>query len=168
MAFANMGAMVGPAIGPVLGGVLSQYLGWKWIFWFLAIVAVLFFLFMLITYPETARNVVGNGSIQPSLWGMSLLNYLHFRKMERGLGTEERVLSRQRSREARSELTGKRRLRWPNPLGAIHIILEKHSGLILLYNSLLYTAFYTVISSAPIMFHETYGFNDLQIGRPHP
>jgi MFS family permease len=29
--------MVGPAFGPLLGGVLAQTLGWRSIFWFLAI-----------------------------------------------------------------------------------------------------------------------------------
>lgn len=33
----QVGTMVGPAFGPLLGGVLAQTLGWRSIFWFLAI-----------------------------------------------------------------------------------------------------------------------------------
>ena len=163
MGIANLGAMAGPALGPVLGGVLSQFLGWKWIFWFLTILAVVFLTLTIVTFPETARNVVGNGSIPPPVWCMSLLNYLQTRGSQ-SANSLERTASREQNRRAMSELADQRKLRWPNPLKAVHIILEKDSGLILLYNSLVYTAFYMVVSSAPSLFAEIYGFNDLQIG----
>lgn len=41
---------------------------------------------------------------------------------------------------------------------------QKDVGLLLFYNALVYTAFYCVTSSAPFLFEEIYGFNDLQIG----
>lgn len=37
MAIFTCGAMIGPAMGPFLGGLLAQTLGWRAIFWFLAI-----------------------------------------------------------------------------------------------------------------------------------
>lgn len=52
----------------------------------------------------------------------------------------------------------------PNPLKTIHIILEKDVGMLLLYNSLVYTAFYDVTASLLSLFAEIYDFNDLQIG----
>lgn len=33
-----LGPVLGPCIGPVVGGVLADYIGWRWIFWTLAIV----------------------------------------------------------------------------------------------------------------------------------
>lgn len=33
-----VGQLLGPVIGPTTGGFLSQELGWRWIFWLLAIV----------------------------------------------------------------------------------------------------------------------------------
>lgn len=45
----------------------------------------------------------------------------------------------------------------------IHIILEKDVGLILLYNSLVYTALYDVTATIPSLFAEIYAFNDLLI-----
>ncbi|KAK6836889.1 hypothetical protein PG987_007384 [Apiospora arundinis] len=37
MAYLSIGFIMGPALGPVIGGLLSQYLGWRGIFWFLLI-----------------------------------------------------------------------------------------------------------------------------------
>lgn len=163
MGFATAGPMIGPAIGPILGGVLSQFLGWRTIFWFLAIMAVAYLIPFLISFPETGSNVVGNGSIPPPRWNMSLLNYLQSRKVEHN-DTLNRTVSRQEKRSAQAELANKRKLRWPNPLRTIHIVVEKDVGLILLYNSLVYTAFYDVTASLPSLFAQIYGFNDLQIG----
>ena len=94
---------------------------------------------------------------------MSLLNYLKTRKIELN-DALNRTVSRQEMKAAQAELARKRKLRWPNPLKTIHIILEKDVGLLLLYNSLVYTAFYDVTASLPSQFAEIYGFNELQIG----
>jgi multidrug resistance protein len=59
------GTALGTAIGPALGGVLSHFLGWRSVFWFLAILVGVYVVVLLLLFPETARNVVGNGSIQP-------------------------------------------------------------------------------------------------------
>ncbi|MCJ1479337.1 hypothetical protein MMC13_008022 [Lambiella insularis] len=163
MGYAMAGPMIGPALGPVLGGILSQFLGWQAIFWFLTIMAVVFLVPFILTFPETGRNVVGNGSVSPPLWDMSLLSYFKARKIEQN-DSLNRTVSRQEMRIAQAELASKRKLRWPNPLKTVHIILEKDVGLILLYNALVYTAFYDVTSSLPSLFAETYGQNDLQIG----
>lgn len=53
------------AIGPVLGGVFLETLGWRAIFWFLAIYAGVFLAFLALCFPETLRSLVGNGSINP-------------------------------------------------------------------------------------------------------
>ena len=163
MGFAIAGPMIGPAIGPILGGVLSQFLGWRSIFWFLVIMSGVYLVPFVITFPETGRNIVGNGSIPPQGWNMSLLNYLQTRTIERDDGLD-RTVSREEKRLAQADLAGKRKLRFPNPLRTVHIILEKDVGLLLLYNSLIYTAFYDAAASLPSLFAEIYGFNDLQIG----
>lgn len=73
MGMALAGPMVGPAIGPVLGGVLSKGLGGRSIFWFLTIAAGVCFAAFSILFPETGRNIVGNSSIPPQHWNMSLM-----------------------------------------------------------------------------------------------
>ena len=33
-----LGPLLGPTFGPLLGGMITEYLGWRWVFWFLTIV----------------------------------------------------------------------------------------------------------------------------------
>lgn len=161
MGFMVSGNMIGPAIGPILGGVLSQYLGWRSIFWFLVILSAAFLVPFLVAFPETGRHIVGNGSIAPQGWNMSLFNYLKSRKTDR-----KAVEAAQDAEHAimPEKHAAKRRLKWPNPLKAIRIILEKDVAIILIYNALVYTAWFDVTTSLPSLLGEMYGFDDLQIG----
>lgn len=96
---------------------------------------------------------------------MSLLNYLATRKAGKEAGNElERTSSRQSARSQRDELAKKRKIGFPNPLATLKVCLEKDIGLLLLYNSIVYTAFYCVTSTIPQIFEQIYGFNTLQIG----
>lgn len=156
--------MIAPVVAPIIGGVLSQFLGWRSIFWFLVIMSAVYLVPLLVAFPETARNVVGNGSIPPQGWNMSLLNYLEVRKARKNGDEITRTASRNSQRAAQLELSKKRKLRLPNPLATLRVIKQKDAGLLLLYCSLVYTAFYTVIVSCPYLFEEIYGFNDFQIG----
>ena len=94
---------------------------------------------------------------------MSALNYLESRRISH---SEElsRTTSRQEKKARQVELASKRQLRFPNPMKTLHIIMEKDVGILLLYNSLIYTAFYDITTSMPSLFAEIYGFNDLQVG----
>ncbi|KAF1982610.1 MFS general substrate transporter [Aulographum hederae CBS 113979] len=153
MGWATSGPMLAPAIAPVLGGILSQFLGWPSIFWFLTILAGIFFIPLVLLFPETGRNVVGDGSIPPQGWNMSLLTYLQVRKARKTSPT-----TRPRT------VPNKQPLRWPNPLNVLRIVFQKQTGLLLAYNSLVYTAFYDVIASTPYLLRRIYAFNDLEIG----
>ncbi|KAI3391819.1 hypothetical protein diail_6781 [Diaporthe ilicicola] len=67
------GKMLGPmlstcnaisALGPVIGGAVAQTTGaYKWVFLALLFLSLACFLLVGLTVPETARSVVGNGSI---------------------------------------------------------------------------------------------------------
>ncbi|CAM1508550.1 Fc.00g053980.m01.CDS01 [Cosmosporella sp. VM-42] len=54
MASFAIGPLLGPIIGPVVGGVVSDALGWRWVFWIIAIISgvlsSVFFLFSGETY----------------------------------------------------------------------------------------------------------------------
>lgn len=164
MGLVGAGAMMGPAIGPVIGGILAQFLGWRAIFWFLVILAAVFLIPFTLTVPETGRNVVGNGSIPPPGWNMTVVEWWKCRKEQKSADGLSRTATAESRRAAQADLASKRKLRWPNPLKTVYIIMEKDVAMVLFYNALLYTAFYDVTASTPQLFKEIYGFNDLQIG----
>lgn len=164
MGWVTSGALVGPAIGPVLGGILSEFLGWRWIFWFLVILAGAFMIPLVIAFPETSRNVVGDGSVPPQGWNKTVLNVIDDYRQNKRRPPLERTTSNQSRHSARSALANKRQKKSMNPLATFGVVLQKDIGLLLFFNSLVYTAFYDVIASMPYIFAQTYGFNDLQIG----
>ncbi|KAJ9656137.1 hypothetical protein H2198_005193 [Neophaeococcomyces mojaviensis] len=157
MGFTLGGSLLGPAIGPVLGGILAEFLGWRSIFWFLAIFAAAFLAVFLAFFPETARGTVGNGSIPPQGWNMSLMNYLAIRKARKVRHTIEDDNTVQRE-------PNKKKFRFPNPLASLIIILDKQNALLLFYNAFLFAAFYDITAVIPSQFAEIYHFNELQIG----
>ncbi|CAB4388529.1 unnamed protein product [Rhizophagus irregularis] len=48
-----LGPLVGPVIGPVIGGYVTDYLGWRWILWILAVIGGLILILIFFTFPET-------------------------------------------------------------------------------------------------------------------
>ena len=154
----SLTGVLAPSLGPILGGILSQYVGWKWIFWFLAILAALFFIPMLLFMPETCRLIVGDGSVPPPKWNRSLLNVVNERKREKtGLGTPD---------YAERDLLAKQRgpIRFPNPLETLVVATEKEGFLVLFFAGIVYAGFYAVISGMPSQLKEIYGYNDLTVG----
>jgi MFS family permease len=164
MGIIGAGTMLGPALGPVIGGILTQFLGWRSVFWFCFIFAAVWLIPYILTVPETGRNVVGNGSVPACGWSMTLIDYLRLRNKLRSQDTLARTATNDERRRAQAELASRRKLKFPNPLKTIHIVMEKDVGVVLAYNALIYTAFYDVMASIPAMYKEIYDFNDLQIG----
>jgi MFS family permease len=56
--------MMGQSIGPVFGGLITQYLGFRAIFWFLFILATISLGTILLLLPETLRSIAGNGTVR--------------------------------------------------------------------------------------------------------
>ncbi|OJJ06008.1 hypothetical protein ASPVEDRAFT_87330 [Aspergillus versicolor CBS 583.65] len=146
MGFVTAGSLLGPAMGPVIGGLLSQFLGWRSVFWFLAIFAGAFLIPFVLFFPETARAIVGNGSIPPPSWNLPLVRWFKSRKAPP------------------PEDFSRPKLRFPNPIRTLAIVFQKDVGIILFANAILFAGFYDVSASIPSIYNELYALNDLEIG----
>jgi len=134
----------------VLGGAIIQYLGWRSIFWFLAILSGFCFTLLLLLFPETSRNIVGNGSVATSGLNRTLLSFLSSSKSP---SASNATLSK---REKKISL--------PNPLTSFYTILRKDTALIMLTHGTFYTTYSCIQASLSPLFIEIYHFSVLQAG----
>jgi MFS family permease len=153
MGYAGAGILAGPAFGPTIGGILAYYLGWRSTFWFLVIYAGVLLVLFVFFFPETCRNIVGNGSIPPTGLNRSVISCIQARK--------NRL---QRPSDVEFIKPPKRKFTLPNPLVTFRICLEKESGIILLYNGLFFTAMMTTVYGIPYLYGKTYNLSELHLG----
>ncbi|KAI8377841.1 major facilitator superfamily domain-containing protein [Radiomyces spectabilis] len=155
MGIYSLGTMLGPILGPVLGkkcqigGLLAQSLGWRWIFWLLALFGFTLWCLLVLFLPETLRSLVqdGSGYANPTPF-----QYFKHRRAKRD----------QREKMAMKKKSLRQRL--PNPFRTITYLKEKDIAVILLYNSLQYAGFYCVLTSMTKLFMDIYGLNAFKIG----
>jgi MFS family permease len=88
---------------------------------------------------------------------MSLINCLQLRKQRR---PPTCTLT---STQSKTDLPA-RKLRFPNPLSSIHILLDKEISLLLFHTGFFFAAFYSITASLPSLLASIYHFNDLYIG----
>ena len=152
--YASLGGVLGISLGSIVGGILSDFLGWRSIFWFLVISAGVAVIAIFLFLPETARGVVGNGSVRPPKWNLSLWDLLPSAKQRRTTS----------SISGAATGGGTRKLRVINPLMTLKICADKEASIVLLANGIVFAGYYAVASAIPSQFRELYGFDDLKIG----
>lgn len=138
-----------PSIGPVLGGVLAEKASWRWIFWFLSILSGLCLILIIFFLPETARSVVGNGSIIPR----RTVNKSLFQPWTIGSNEHPAIFS-----------PAEARFRFPNPIKCLTIVFEKDTALVLITNAVFYVNYSCMQASLSPLVMDLYGLNALQAG----
>ncbi|CAD0086413.1 unnamed protein product [Aureobasidium vineae] len=155
VAFASVSSILGPTLSPILGGLLSQYWDWHGIFWFLLAFGGVFFVPLFLFFPETCRDVVGDGSIPAPKLNWNLTDKIrHENRAKAGLHVDE---------QKQEDLREKYRLRFPNPLSTLVVLTDLESALILIASGLTLSCFYAVSTGASTAFRSVYGFDDMQV-----
>jgi MFS family permease len=158
------GVMMGPALGPVIGGLLSQYLGWRSVFWFLVVISGSYLVVFTLFQPESHRKIVGDGSIIPvESWRLSVLQYIQIRRKLARMSLEERQEYKEEQNELRIQQKN-RKLAFPNPLLSFVILLEPDAFMVIFYVGLMMFGATIMMTSLPNLFPDIYGFNELQVG----
>lgn len=149
VAYVSAGALLGPAFAPLIGGILIQFLGWRSVFWGLTVFAGAILLIFLSIFPETARNIVGDGSIPPQRWNTSLLTYIRTRNTPQNPST----------------ISGKKRsCGFPNPIAALKVFGDPESALILVVGGILVAGFQMINANLSEQLESRYNFNAIQVG----
>jgi MFS family permease len=177
---ANRGAMIGPimaaanlavCIGPVIGGwVALGSGGYEWVFWCLVIFGGTVLWVVGWAFPETARSLVGNGSLKATGLSRTWWSVLTERIKKRvgnikDTGEQDSKDSTDSTDKAepKHESLGKK-FKVANPLAAIRILFWKDTALVLWIAASPYAVYYCIQASIPTIYNDIYGFNELQIG----
>ncbi|KAF4122417.1 putative arabinose efflux permease, MFS family [Geosmithia morbida] len=148
-----------PAIAPILGGVLTQYFGWRSVFWFLVIATAVFVVIYMPFVPETAQNVVGNGSIPPPKLNSSLTSSQLRPYGGRG------ILDAETNRASHApSAPNKFKIPVPNVWAAVCIVFEKDVGALMLFMALFVMANFAILIPLEDVMRREYHFNDLEVG----
>jgi multidrug resistance protein len=139
---------LGPSVGPLIGGILAARAGWRWAFWLLFMVGATFIFILAAVLPETARTIVGNGSVAAPKWNKPVLRSRH---------------QREQIAEIKARTWVKRDM-IPNPLKALTICFHRDTAAVLSISALYYAAYYCIQASIPEIFTDLYGLNELQVG----
>ncbi|KAI1736632.1 MFS general substrate transporter [Xylaria scruposa] len=151
--------ILGPSLGPVIGGAIATYLGWRSIFWFLAITGVIDLAVLFLFFPETCRYIVGDGSILPMPANRTFLQWLYIRRK-----VKEQHVDAELPPRTPAEAKRKVHFAWAKSLSALILLFEKEIFLLSSYGGLLFAGIYAVGTASPTLFTKYYGLNEFQIG----
>lgn len=87
MASFAIGPLLGPIIGPVVGGVVTNALGWRWVFWIIAIIGGVLSIVLFAFARETYAPVILQAKVkrlQKETGNMNLRS-----KLDPGLSTRD-------------------------------------------------------------------------------
>lgn len=140
----HIGFNSAPALGPVIGGLLADRAGWPWIFVFLAAFSGLLLVLLALFLSETARSIVGNGSVPSRGLNVSLLDLIRHGRASQGV---KRV-----------------QLRIPNVIPCLRLIFHKNTFPVLLANAIFYMMYSCVQATLAPLLQNHYDLSSFQAG----
>ncbi|KAI1426917.1 major facilitator superfamily domain-containing protein [Xylaria sp. FL1777] len=146
------GGLLAPvAVGPVIGGALAASLGWRAIFWFLAIYSGAFLVVLIVSLPETLRSAVGNGSANPPspITRYPLTLYQRTTKIE----FVPQIQPEQVPKKASIDV-----------VKPIRILFSKQAAPVIIFIAIYFTVWQMSITAASVLFADLYGLSETQIG----
>ncbi|KAJ5770374.1 MFS general substrate transporter [Penicillium nucicola] len=144
--YTSSGYTMASLLGPVTGGLLAQFLGWRSVFWFLAIFAGVMLLLVLVFLRESCRALVRNGSVPSQPWNRALVDWLHPLK------------TCQASRPQPPSTLGR------GILDTIRLLGRWQTGLVVAFQAVLFCGTMAIFASIPVLFERHYGFQPWQVG----
>lgn len=144
------------AFGPVIGGALASSFGWRSVFWFLAIGSGSALALYILVIPETARNVVGNGSIEPKSWWR--------RPVTENIRRRQQYASKGECKPLTVPASPKKKMSMAQLLQAFTILAEKDAFILILFASLLYYGITAMWASTGSHFGSMFNLTTLEVG----
>ncbi|KAI0970658.1 putative MFS transporter [Xylaria arbuscula] len=138
IALFGLGPLLGPVIGPVIGGFVAQYLGWRWTFWLILILAGIISLLAVPLMRET---------FEPVLLERKAI------KLRKSTGNKNL-----RTRSYNDDLTPGQRLARAIVRPIKMLLLSPIVFLLSLYAAFMFGLAYILFTTFPAVFEEQYGF----------
>ena len=173
----SMALNLGTCVGPIVGGLVAYKSGSSgWIFWFLVVVGVVLLGAVAGFLPETARCVVGNGSLKTRRWWEQTWATPVIAGTRAMLSSGKRYVTTGQSSNfnlrssahecspSENTIIAKKKLRLSNPLQCLRILLFKDAVPILLVHGFNYMIDYSIQTAIPLAFEDLYHYNELEIG----
>lgn len=145
------GLLVPVAVGPVVGGTLAESLGWRAIFWFLAIYSAAFLLILICLLPETLRSIVANGGRTPE----SVITRYPLRFYQKTTTTQWLSDAAQATLPPRKHI---------DVTGPFRVLVSKHAAPIIVFLAIYYAVWQMSITAMATLFKTQYGLSETDVG----